>query len=327
MRFKICAIGCGGMATAGHGPSFARYAQLHPESELTACCDIDAARAEQFKNRFGFARAYTDMNEMLRKEKPDAVSLVVPVPLTKQLSIQLLEAGIPVILEKPPGMNREETLRMMDAAERTGTPNMVAFNRRTMPTVERFLELRKGLSPLLWQYDFFRMGRKDPDFSTTTIHAIDALRFLAGQDYRRVDFTYQPNPQNAAYVPNILLNCEFEDGQRGLITFAPATGISVERCTMHTTNEMITAALPYHGSQGSIDGLGSILMAKDHEVVLHELAPETEAFISNGFYRENEIFFDCIQAGTRPWGDIATGLQAVEIAECIRNRKSMYEKA
>ena len=46
MAFKICAIGCGAMATTGHGPSFQRYAQEHPDVELAACCDLDAEKAE-----------------------------------------------------------------------------------------------------------------------------------------------------------------------------------------------------------------------------------------------------------------------------------------
>ena len=51
MAFKICAIGCGAMATTGHGPSFQRYAQEHPDTELVACCDLDAEKAELYRGR------------------------------------------------------------------------------------------------------------------------------------------------------------------------------------------------------------------------------------------------------------------------------------
>lgn len=264
------------------------------------------------------------MDRMLRVEKPDAVCLVVPVALTEKLTIQLLNAKIPVILEKPPGMNREQTLRMIEAADRTGTPNQVSFNRRYMPLIQRFRSLRQECSAQLWQYEFYRTGRRDADFSTTSIHGIDTLGYLVGQPYRRVDFRYYPNPVDEELVPVILLDCEFADGQIGRITFAPATGTSAERCIMHGTNEMIQAFLPYHGENGSLDGNGGITVARGDEIVLREEMKEKESFVINGFYGENAHFFDCIIAGVKPEGDIRSGLQAVEIADCIRRRRTVY---
>jgi len=325
MPLKLCVIGCGGMATQGHGPAFRKCAALDPQIFLAACCDVDADRAEAFRRSFGFARAYTDMDTMLRAEKPDAVSLIVPVPLTEKMSIKLLEAKIPVILEKPPGMNREQTLRMMDAAERTGTFHQVAFNRRYMPMIQTFRQLRQMCQPHLWQYDFYRCGRRDADFSTTSIHAIDTVRFLAGQDYETVHFEYFPNPAGEEYVPSILLDASFKDGQKARITFVPASGVSAERCIMHGANEVISASLPYHGGGGSLDGSGSILLAQNHELRFREEAGETEEdFVSNGFYGENAHFLQCVQKGVRPVDDIASGLQAVEIADCIRKRESLF---
>lgn len=324
MGFKICCIGCGDMATVGHGPAFRKYARENPEVLLSACCDLDADKAEQFQKTFGFSRAYTAVDQMLIREKPDAVSLMVPPEITELLTTKLLRAGIPVILEKPPGLDREQTMRLMEVAEQTGTPNQVAFNRRYMPMVQRFAQLRKGRKDLFWQYDFYRSNRKDADFSTTSIHGIDTMRFLAEKSYRRVDFHYIPNPQDSSLVPTIMLDCEFEDGAQGRITFVPASGICAERCTMHGTNEMIYAALPYHGINGSIDGPGRIVVTEKNQIVFREEAPEEEFFISNGFYGENARFFDCIRSGVRPQDNIASGLQAVEIADCIRKQKNHY---
>ena len=325
MAFRICVIGCGDMATVGHGPSFQKYARENGEVCLAACCDLDQNKAEAFRDAFGFQHDYTDMDEMLRKEKPDAVSLIVPPAVTMDLTERLLRAGIPVILEKPPGLNKAQTLHLMDIAAQTGTPNQVAFNRRYMPMVQRFKQLRQGRTGRFWQYDFYRFNRKDRDFSTTSIHGIDTLRFLAEQPYRRVEFTYLPHPKSPELVPSILLDCEFMDGALGRIHFVPASGICAERCMMHGENQLISASLPYHGIRGSIDNAGSILIAENNEVVLQEVAPEEEFFVSNGFYGENAHFFDCIRGGITPAGDIASGLQAVEIAQCIRSRASHYE--
>ena len=325
MAFKICSIGCGGMSTGGHGPSFRKYAAEREDTVLAACCDLDAGKAEIYREKFGFQKAYTDIDTMLKAEKPDAVSLVVPVSLTAQLSIKVMEMGFPVILEKPPGMDRDQTLRMIETAERTGVWNQVSFNRRHMPLVRRFKELRQGLEGQMWQYDFFRINRKDADFSTTSIHGIDTLKFLVGSDYKSVRFRYLPNPRDPQLVPVILLDCEFTDGQAGRITFAAATGISAERCTMHGTNEMIYAAFPYHGTKGALDENGLITVSRNGDIIHQEPGPVAESFVENGFFGENAHFFDCVRNGIRPTDDIASGLQSVEIADCIRKRKEFYE--
>lgn len=325
MSLKVCLIGCGGMATHGHGPAFQKYAAQNSQILLAACCDVDGARAETFRKQFGFNRAYTDLDEMLRVEKPDAVSLIVPVPLTEKMSIKLLEAGIPVILEKPPGMNREQTLRMMDVAARTGTVHQVAFNRRFMPMIQQFRELRQKCQPHLWQYDFYRCGRKDADFSTTSIHAIDTVRFLAGQDYETVNFEYLPNPAGEEYVPTILLDASFRDGQKARITFVPASGIPAERCIMHGANELISATLPVLSGAGSLDGSGGIQYIRNNERLFYAKPEEADAdFVGSGFYGENVHFLECVQKGIRPVHDIASGLQAVEIADCIRKRENTF---
>ncbi|MCC5806330.1 MAG: Gfo/Idh/MocA family oxidoreductase [Opitutales bacterium] len=57
---RLAVIGCGGIAGNLHGPAYRRYMRLHGGLELVACCDTDASRAEIFRCRYGFARAFGD---------------------------------------------------------------------------------------------------------------------------------------------------------------------------------------------------------------------------------------------------------------------------
>ena len=120
MGLRICTIGCGHMAVNGHGPAHRRYSELHPELELAACCDTDESRAVWFKKEFGYREHYTDMDKMLDIEKPDAVCLFVPVNLTCPLAVGIMGKGYPLLLEKPPGMDRRETTGMIRAAAEAG---------------------------------------------------------------------------------------------------------------------------------------------------------------------------------------------------------------
>ena len=71
--FKICSIGCGGMAKSGHGPAFAKYKKDYKDVCLAACCDINEEAAKAFKENFGFEAYYTDYQKMLEEVKPDVV--------------------------------------------------------------------------------------------------------------------------------------------------------------------------------------------------------------------------------------------------------------
>ena len=133
MTFKICVIGCGVLANSHHGPAYVKYAHNHANTELTACCDLIAQKAEDFSRRFGFQRWYTDPLHMLETESSAAVCLVVPPAMTCELACQVLNMGFPLLVEKPPGLTTGEIDQMIAAARASGTPNQVAFNRRYTP--------------------------------------------------------------------------------------------------------------------------------------------------------------------------------------------------
>lgn len=324
MPFTICVVGCGDIASAMHGPSFAKYQAENKDAVFAGCCDIDAAKAEAFKDRFSFCCAYTDMNEMLAKEKPDAVCLLSPVQLTVALASQILEMGIPLLLEKPPGRTREEVSRLMDIAARKGVPNRVAFNRRYAPLYRKLRELlgAGGASGQLQSlhYDMFRVGRLDDDFSTTAIHAIDAVRFIAGADFSHIRYTYREYPHLGTNVADIYMTCAMRNGAAASINICPVTGIVREAVTVNCLDNTLIVDLlgnPLHPA-------GRLIALQKNKITLDLSGDETAdgvmPFEREGFFDENKSFFDTIIAGGQPSGDLSTTLQSVVAADCIRKR-------
>ncbi len=331
MSFKICAIGCGSHAKIALGPSYRKYVELHPDAELAACCASRESTAEAFREQFGFARAYADIDLMLDTEKPDAVSLCLPCEITAAISAKVLEKGYPLMLEKPPGVDPQETLALIAAAEKTKTPNMVAFNRRHTPLLKKFRqlisELPTGVQNI--QYDMFRINRKDPDFSTTAIHAIDAVRSILGSDYSYVNFHYQAFPEIGETVTNIFMYAEFESGATAQINVCPVAGTVVERAVANAYGHTISMNLPVMSSTEKVGSVTHI----EKKVVVGEYSGNDEGifdgpaiFETNGFYAQFASFIDDIRNGRNPVDDIKSGLQAVEIATCIRNREKEYRK-
>ncbi len=329
MAFRICVIGCGSLSTSAHGPSCRRYADRHPDVELAACCDLDAAKAERYRGSYGFGKAYSDFRAMLAAERPDAVCLMAPVSKTRELTCAVLEMGFPLIMEKPPGLNRAECQAMIDAAERAGVPNQVAFNRRYAPLVQALkTRLEASFRPEDIQdlrYDFFRINRRDADFATTAIHGIDTVRFLAGAPYRHIHFRYQAMPALGPTVANIYMECEMASGAMAHINFCPVTGVIIERATVSLFDHTFFLNVPIWQAY---DCPGRLLHL-EHGAVREDidggsLEGASEMYIASGFYGENASFFDDLRAGRRPRGDIRSGLQSVEIADCLRQRCPEY---
>lgn len=324
--FKICSIGCGNMARSGHGPAFKKYADTYPDTRLAACCDIVLASAESFKEKFGFQRAYTDYKMMLEKEKPDAVCLISPVDKTVDMAIEILKMGYPLILEKPPGRNKKEAEKLIEIAKDSGITVRVAFNRRYTPLLVALKEFIKKENIRNITYQMYRKDRRDDDFSTTTIHAIDAVKFISDSDYKAVDFTYQQIEGESKNVANIYLSGVLESGAVAQLSLVAMGGTVAERISVNTDKATYFVKLPFWSNPDSPGKLTRIVGNDVTDIITGDsLVDNTDMFEESGFYEENRNFFELVRAGNKTQ-DVSSGLQSVEIADFIRKRKTKYIK-
>lgn len=331
MALKVVAIGCGAFSHMMHGPSYAKYAALRSGTALAACCDVDEAKAAGFQAAFGFQRAYSDYREMLARERPDAVILHASIGVSAAIAVDILERGVPLLMEKPPGETREQTLAIVAAAARGGASAKVALNRRYMPLMRKLKELLRGPSdeddPAAIrhiQMEMIRYRRKY-DFSTTAIHAIDAVRFLAGCDYERIRFRYRLLPEDGPNVANVLMDCEMTSGATAQLTICPTAGATIERAAVHLKDQSFYVRLPVGDG---VDEAGELLRLFDKQGVETyagvDFPDSREPFESNGFYADIAAFLDGVRHG-RPAGvDVRDALQSVEVAECMRLRLPEY---
>ncbi len=123
---RIGIIGSGGIA----GAHAERYKKI-PGVRLAACADVIPGRAEQFISRLGLqgARAFTDTAEML-KEDLDGVSICTFNAAHYQPTIQALEAGKHVLLEKPMAVSLEQGVDMVRTSRRMGKMLSIGFQSR-----------------------------------------------------------------------------------------------------------------------------------------------------------------------------------------------------
>jgi len=325
MQFRICVVGCGWIAEAMHGPAYIRYTQENKDTILAGCCDIDAIKADAFKKQCGFINSYTCMDEMLEKEKPDVVCLLSPAHLNAELAAIIMSKGFPLLIEKPPGRTGEETKKLIDIAQKGNIPHRVAFNRRYAPLIRALKESLENPEKIQSiQYDMFRVGRLDEDFSTTAIHAVDTAKYLAGSDYKTIRFDYREYPELGKNVADIHMHCTMESGAVVKLNIYPVTGVNREGATVCLHDEI--HYLDYLGNpcnpSGRLTQIHKNIIKTD--ITGDEKTDGTEQFERDGFFYMNKSFFDNIKAGKKPTGDLREALQSVEISESIRSRREVY---
>jgi len=334
---RICQLGCGEHARVAHGPSQRRLAGERPELELAGCCDADLGRAESFRGEFGYARAWGDAAAMLDAERPEAVVVVVPVDKTVAVGSLVLERGIPVLLEKPPGESTADTDRLIAAAERGGArlqgrpgsgsvPHQVAFNRRYVPLVEELRRRIDGAGPLQHlEYEMARVERRDRDFSTTAIHGLDAVRYLAGCDYAEARFRYRELPALGPGVANILVDAVMASGATAQLSFTPVAGVLVERAIAHAHGHSLYLHVPMWGGADSPGRLQHYEGGRlGEELTGDRCGDGTALFELGGFYRQAAAFLDALAGKRAPSPGLRESRQSVELAQAIRERRSEY---
>lgn len=132
-RVRLAAIGCGGHAVRNILPTLPFL-----PAELVAVCDLDRGRADECARVFGAPHAYSDHQEMLERERPEAVAIVTSYtedgrPRYPALAMDALRAGAHAWIEKPPAASVAEVDAMAAVSRETGKFVTVGFKKMFAP--------------------------------------------------------------------------------------------------------------------------------------------------------------------------------------------------
>jgi myo-inositol 2-dehydrogenase/D-chiro-inositol 1-dehydrogenase len=291
---RLGLIGCGEHAEGSHAVPLARYASAHSaEIHLAAACDLRLERAQEFCQKYGFASAYRDFEEMLAKEDLDGCVSVLPIERIAEVGIQLLTMKIPCVIEKPLGVSLAEAHSLLAAARETRTPHMVSVNRRFMPFLNRALTWAREVGPLRYVHcTMIRHERPESDFIwSTAVHAVDSLRYIAGEVR---DFHIQTQRSEESAVLWYAISLQFKDGALGQIEVLPTAGMLEETYELFGDGFRASVTSPFGQTLSLRCWQGKRLMLE--EVAAHD-APED---VMNGAYNEVIEFVRALQTGTAP---------------------------
>ncbi|WP_404863236.1 Gfo/Idh/MocA family protein [Georhizobium sp. MAB10] len=136
-RLRVAIIGCGWVA----GSQIERgFDALKDRFGVSACCDLDEARARSFADKHGIERV-ASYEAILASDEVDVVSICTPPSMHHAMVMAALDAGKDVICEKP----FTSSLRLMDeviaAEKRSGRRVMPIFQYRFAPGIAKIKAL------------------------------------------------------------------------------------------------------------------------------------------------------------------------------------------
>ncbi|MBR0079158.1 MAG: Gfo/Idh/MocA family oxidoreductase [Synergistaceae bacterium] len=115
MSEKIERIGVIGVGHLGQ-----HHARIYTElldANLVGVADSDFDRAKFIGDHLGVP-AYNSLEELIRRKKPDAISVVVPTSQHYEIAKTALNAGIHVLVEKPVTIKPEEAGELLEIADK-----------------------------------------------------------------------------------------------------------------------------------------------------------------------------------------------------------------
>jgi predicted dehydrogenase len=121
-----------------------RPARRVPEAEVVAVAARDHQRAERFARKHTIPTVHGSYEELIADPAVDAVYNPLPNGLHGHWTLAALEAGKPVLCEKPFAANADEAEAVAAAARDHGIVVMEAFHYRYHPLVDRVLEIIGG---------------------------------------------------------------------------------------------------------------------------------------------------------------------------------------
>ena len=136
----------GGYMGKAHSVAFSAVAGVFQTSlrpRLVTICAQTEANAELYRKAYGFEKGTADWKDLIDDPAVEAIVIASPQHTHHDIAVAALNAGKPVLCEKPLGVSLKQSRSMVAAAEAAGVANMVGFNYIRTPASQ---QIRKFLT-------------------------------------------------------------------------------------------------------------------------------------------------------------------------------------
>ena len=122
-----------GVIGLGMGQNHLYSYSKNPEVKIWAIADLEEGRLRSFSQKYSVPHSFKDYRELLKLKELEVVSIALPNFLHCPVTIETLEAGKDVLVEKPMALNSKEAEKMVKVAREKKRVLMVGMNYRYFP--------------------------------------------------------------------------------------------------------------------------------------------------------------------------------------------------
>jgi predicted dehydrogenase len=192
------------------GPNLVRNFTEAPGGRVGFVTDVRAERLSHVTSRYPAAKVSTDYRDLLADPAIDAVAIATPVSSHFDLAMAVLRAGKHVLVEKPMTATSEQSLILIDEADKRGLILMVDHTFVYTNAVTKIRELTQGGDlGEIYYYDSVRiyLGLFQHDVNVLwdlAVHDLSIMDYVLGQTPVSVSATglshVAGQPENIAYM-------------------------------------------------------------------------------------------------------------------------------
>jgi len=218
----------------GHIYSLYELAKTHPEIEIVACCEEDAATRESLAGT-DYAVTYDDYRRMLDEVPCDAVAVGDYYGKRGAIAIEALRRGKHVISDKPICTALEELETIAALSREKGLAVGCQLDLRDNPVAIGLREAMRsgaigevtavsfnGQHPLKYKCGrpdwYFEEGKHGGTINDIAIHAIDFIPWATGHNFARIEAARGWN----ARLPQVPF---FQDAGQMMLTLSNGAGV------------------------------------------------------------------------------------------------------
>jgi UDP-N-acetylglucosamine 3-dehydrogenase len=279
------------------------YSEL-PDVELAGIADIDPALTQSLAKKYR-TKPFSDYQELLQ-ENLDAVSIVVPTSLHREIALAAADAGANMLIEKPIADSVSAASFIIEAASKNQLKLMIGHIERFNPVIP---VIKKEIAETeVSLIEITRIGPFPPRIKDVGVvidlatHDIDLLRYITGSEFKRI---YSLSSRNLApHEDAAILLFQMENGILGRITVNWLTPFKVREINIATREKFIKASL--------IDQkVATYSKYKENDSYL---VKELSVPLGEPLRLELQAFVDSINNGTQSPITGEEGLKALEVA-------------
>ena len=187
-------VGLGVVGMGRHGSRYVKHLlEGVPGCHLAAVSRKDAAAGHAFAEQYG-AMFFADWRDLVTRPEVEAVVVVTPPSLNRDVCLAATRAGKSLLIEKPFSLTVADGREMVGAARAAGVVLMAAQTLRFTPVLERLRASLPLIAPLEYLCLAMRAERPphrwldDPAQAgggvllEIGIHLLDLIRYLTGEE-------------------------------------------------------------------------------------------------------------------------------------------------